>query len=347
MRPRRSPTRARTKFAPLGQYLNPLRSQKRYTSSRDCSTWLTYQRSCTSSAIAARSPAAAQTLRLYGGVAYCSGPITLFRSHECADPKRSKPVRLCERATHDQIRVRRDQRQARVAAEVMVRLVHEHHGVARNRRGDLCDVVVCDAHASRIVGARDEDQPRAFRDRVQRVLEWKFEIVLRHRVHDRSTARNDRDRVHLERWPDDDRLWHRAIGSTPLQRRHHGDDQPLVEAIGDDQLVLRHAQVARRVAIDVVVVRIEREVSRREARDCLEHLRRAAGGVLVQVETQSRRPSAAAGDRDRSFLPHCDGLRVSGQTLGQRERANRWSQSSPDRSGSRAEPKRHGRNRRR
>ena len=49
---------------------------------------------------------------------------------------------------------------------------------------------------------------------------------------------------------------------------------------------LGHAEIRRGLAVDVVVVRVERDVGRRRARERLEHLRRAAGRVLVQVQPQ-------------------------------------------------------------
>ena len=52
----------------------------------------------------------------------------------------------------------------RVAAEVVVRLVHEDERLRRQRARDRPDGVVADADARRVVRARDEDQPRPRRD---------------------------------------------------------------------------------------------------------------------------------------------------------------------------------------
>ena len=107
-----------------------------------------------------------------------------------------------------------------------------------------------------------------------------------------------------------------------------------------------HAEIRRGLAVDRVVVGVERDVGRRELRERLEHLRRAAGRVLVQVEPAARRPSARAGDTCCSRLRTRIDCSCASSAFGARERA-RWVPGAAGRPSSRAAPRRRARSRRR
>ena len=145
-----------------------------------------------------------------------------------------------------------------------------------------------DPHACRVVRARDEHGSSARRDRRQSVFERERVVRPRRHEHDAAADGLDGDRVHVEGRQDHDALGV-AIGGATLLPDHGGQQDALVQAVGEQQRRLGHAEVLRRLAIHGVVVRIERDVVAAERAQRLDHLRRAPGGVLVQVQPQGAR----------------------------------------------------------
>src|SRR5690606_17775930 len=67
-------------------------------------------------------------------------------------------------------------------------------------------------------------------------------------------------------------------------------EDPLVQAVGQQQARLGHSEIRRGLACHLVVLGIERELLRRQRAQRLEDARRRAAGVLVQVQAQAARP---------------------------------------------------------
>ena len=115
----------------------------------------------------------------------------------------------------------------------------------------------------------------------------KSEIGARRHFDDACADAVGRRRVHVESGHDDDRL--RALAAAIAQRRNRQRQDALVEPVRQHELVLGDADPRRRQPDRRVIVRVEGDVLSRYAANRREHLRRAAGGVLVEMQPQARR----------------------------------------------------------
>ncbi len=133
------------------------------------------------------------------------------------------------------------------------------------------------------------------RDRLQDVLERELEIVAWRRVHDGAAARARRDRIHVEGRRHHHELRRPPVHRLAAQRDQRGHQDAFVEPVDEQQAFLGHTQVRRGLAVDDVVVGIARDIGGAERGQRLEHLRRAARGVFVEVQSQpvTRRRGAA------------------------------------------------------
>ncbi len=138
-----------------------------------------------------------------------------------------------------------------------------------------------------IVRARHEHEAGARRDRLQDVLERELEIVAWRRVHDGAAARPRGDRIHVEGRRHHHELRRPPIHRLAAQRDQGGHQDAFVESVDEQQAFLGNSQVRRGLAVDDVVVGIARDIGGAERGQRLEHLRRAARGVFVEVQSQS------------------------------------------------------------
>ena len=129
------------------------------------------------------------------------------------------------------------------------------------------------------------------RDRVEHLVHLEHEVGTRGHLDEDGADRPREDPVHVERGQRNDHLGTRAapgLDGRPHRRDRRGEDA-LVEAVGQQQPVVVHAEVGRRLPHDLVVLRVEGDVLAVQVLDGLEHPRRTAGGVLVEVQPQAAR----------------------------------------------------------
>ena len=143
-----------------------------------------------------------------------------------------------------------------------------------------------DPDARRVVRARDEDHGRV---RGEIAASVPSSGNVKSARGDTSTARPPTASTLIAYMSNAGRIT--MLSASPSAGRrfcadHGGQQDPFVEAVGEQQRRLGHAEVLRGLAIHGVVVRIERDVVAAERAKRLEHLRRAPGGVLVQVQPQ-------------------------------------------------------------
>ena len=195
-----------------------------------------------------------------------------------------------------------------LAGEVDVGLVQEHHRAGRKRERHASDVLPGDRHARRVVGAGQEHDARVRRDGVDRLLEPETRspggasprrCAPRRRWRTRRTCRRP-----VRRSP-------RRAASRPRPRCRYANDtawmpssRPLTSCTwsGPD------AEVRRAALVRLGVVGVVGGVLAREPAQRLDHARRAAGGVLVEVEAQAVARDRAGARRRSSCQSHPDRL---------------------------------------
>ena len=168
-----------------------------------------------------------------------------------------------------------------------VRLVEKQHGARRQPPRDGLDGVARCQQARRVGGTRQEHHARGGRDGDQRLFEWQIEVRPGPDADDpRAHNLGARGEQRVGRL-DDDGLGGRAV-LVALQPRHRRGVDALVEAVGDQEFVFPDTEPVGTRAIGLAVVRIGRGLGGRDGVHRLERRRRAAGGVLVQVQPKAR-----------------------------------------------------------
>ena len=212
-------------------------------------------------------------------------------------------MRLGERAEPQHARiVRVDRRQSAGGREVGVGLVQAQQHVARQRAGERLDRRRVPPAAHRIVGIRQEHEPRPIRagEREQRV-EVLAVVAVARRDEPAAVARDvEREgRIRAERG--DDR-------HARLDVQASDDAEQCVDALTDDHVRRRHAVACRDRVLEVVVLGVavlpavaRRLVHRRDG------ARRGAEGALVGTEPRAERTSSCALQRLRADERHAGG----------------------------------------
>ena len=110
--------------------------------------------------------------------------------------------------------------------------------------------------------------------------------------------------VHVERGLDDDRL-EGIVGRRPAQAHQRCQHDPVVQPIGEHDVVDADVEEARGRGDDRVVVGVDGGVLARQLAEHASDAGRAAGGVLVEVEAEAavlRLAGARTGGSSRSAL---------------------------------------------
>ena len=116
-------------------------------------------------------------------------------------------------------------------------------------------------------------------------LQREEEVLHRRDVDDPPAERVGARRIHVERGLDDDRL-EGIVGRRAAQAHQRRQHDPVVQPIGEDDVVDADVEVARRGADDGVVVGVDGGVLPRQLAQHAGDVGRAAGGVLVEVEAE-------------------------------------------------------------
>ena len=202
---------------------------------------------------------------------------------EDPDAHARQPIGLGERAADEDIRVRPQLWQECRAAELDVRLVDEDDGM-RRRFSNAPQIRDRNEPPGRIARRIQKDHPGPRRDGGNDRVSRKHEVRSRRYSHGGRADGGRRIRIRIERRQRNDRFG--VVDSRTSDVTDGGHQDAFVQPVGQQDPIRIDVEEARAGAHELRVRRIGRDVRRPHALNGVEHARRAATGVLVEVQAQ-------------------------------------------------------------